>query len=245
MSRCPDPKPGRRGAAALACAGALLLAACESDPKGPIGPAAHRPQIEQSVAVHPVRFRAQEVELSATEASALQRFLASRHGTGKLYLQVAAPAPADRTAQARRDAVLRAVRGFGLRARPAGPLAQFADAPGGDVLVRAVTSRAVVSDCPDLTRTSKGNSNQPTSNYGCASMRNLGLMLANPADLDRGRALGRADGERASRAVRAYRQGKSYTPILPGDAEGADAAADSESGGGDYQPSGQASGGAQ
>ena len=51
------------------------------------------------------------------------------------------------------------------------------------------------------------HSNRASPYLGCASETNLRSMLENPADLQRGRPLGPADGERAARAIAAYRQG--------------------------------------
>ena len=48
----------------------------------------------------------------------------------------------------------------------------------------------------------------PLSNLGCANAVNLGLMIAEPADLTRGRPLGTADGIREAEAVVRYRTDK-------------------------------------
>ena len=51
-------------------------------------------------------------------------------------------------------------------------------------------------------------SNADSPYLGCVTAVNLRAMLADPADLERGRPLGRADAERESRAIEAYQQGK-------------------------------------
>jgi type IV pilus biogenesis protein CpaD/CtpE len=51
-------------------------------------------------------------------------------------------------------------------------------------------------------------SNADSPYLGCVTAVNLRAMVAVPADLDRGRPLGRADAERESRAIEAYQQGK-------------------------------------
>ena len=48
---------------------------------------------------------------------------------------------------------------------------------------------------------------------GCANETILGQMIANPADLNRNRAVGPSDGEAAARAIERYRNGKT-TPLL-------------------------------
>ena len=63
--------------------------------------------------------------------------------------------------------------------------------------------------CPDWSReTSTDFSNQPYSNFGCATQTNLGLMVAEPKDLVRGRALGPADGVQQAEGIVRYRTGK-------------------------------------
>lgn len=84
--------------------------------------------------------------------------------------------------------------------------------------IRLIIGRyvALPPNCPNLSKpsaTNPGNFND--SNFGCSTQRNLGLMLADPGDLLRGRTLGPADGEALSRSFRAYRAGKAITPELP------------------------------
>jgi len=69
-------------------------------------------------------------------------------------------------------------------------------------------------------------SNADSPYLGCVSAVNLRAMVADPADLERGRPLGPADGERQTGAIEAYRQGK----IKP--FQGAGASSPSSSGGG-------------
>jgi type IV pilus biogenesis protein CpaD/CtpE len=45
--------------------------------------------------------------------------------------------------------------------------------------------------CPNWGSESQNWSNRPSSNFGCANTTNLGLMIANPADLVGGRPVGR------------------------------------------------------
>jgi glycosyltransferase involved in cell wall biosynthesis len=49
--------------------------------------------------------------------------------------------------------------------------------------------------------------NLPHSNFGCATQTNLGLMVAEPRDLVRGRPLAPADGVREAEAIARYRAG--------------------------------------
>jgi pilus assembly protein CpaD len=84
--------------------------------------------------------------------------------------------------------------------------------------VRLIVGRYVIlpPNCPDFSAPTNANpGNVNDSNFGCSTQRNLGLMLANPGDLLRGRTLGPADGEALSRGIRAYRAGDAIIPVLP------------------------------
>jgi type IV pilus biogenesis protein CpaD/CtpE len=52
------------------------------------------------------------------------------------------------------------------------------------------------------------HSNADSATLGCVSALNLRAMVEDQADLERGRKLGPASGERETRAVEAYQQGK-------------------------------------
>jgi hypothetical protein len=68
---------------------------------------------------------------------------------------------------------------------------------------------AAALPCPQWVEFPGDRHNGEGSPYlGCTSAFNLRAMVANPADLEHGRALGPADGERESHAIEAYRQGK-------------------------------------
>lgn len=63
-------------------------------------------------------------------------------------------------------------------------------------------------ECGDFSMTSSYNyRNVGHSNWGCASQRNLGAMIADPADLTGAVAMENRDGTRSARVVRAYRAG--------------------------------------
>lgn len=63
--------------------------------------------------------------------------------------------------------------------------------------------------CPDWSRKSGTDfSNQPHSNFGCATQTNLGLMVAEPRDLISGRTLAPADGIHQAEGIVRYRTGE-------------------------------------
>ena len=77
--------------------------------------------------------------------------------------------------------------------------------------VEVVLERYLVTlpACPDWSRESGTDfDNLPLSNFGCATQANLGLMVAEPKDLVRGRPLGPADGVQQAEGIVRYRTGK-------------------------------------
>jgi pilus assembly protein CpaD len=77
--------------------------------------------------------------------------------------------------------------------------------------VEVVLERYLVTlpACPDWSRESGTDfDNRPSSNFGCATEANLGLMIAEPKDLVRGRPLGPADGIQQAESIVRYRTGK-------------------------------------
>jgi pilus assembly protein CpaD len=77
--------------------------------------------------------------------------------------------------------------------------------------VEVVLERYLVTlpPCPDWSRQSGTDfANLPHSNFGCATQTNLGLMVAEPRDLVRGRALAPADGVHQAEGIVRYRTGK-------------------------------------
>jgi pilus assembly protein CpaD len=85
---------------------------------------------------------------------------------------------------------------------------------GGDTVTVTIGRYVVTAPkCPDWTKPAGADpNNRVGSNFGCANTSNLGLMLADPGDLVRGRPKGAGDGVAASRLVRQYRSGKVAKP---------------------------------
>ncbi len=104
-----------------------------------------------------------------------------------------------------------------FRARRLDPRIQVVDGNRrrGDDTMTVTIGRYVVTPpkCPDWTKPAGPDpNNRVSSNFGCASTTNLGLMLADPGDLVRGRPKGPGDGVAAARLVRRYREGKVTEP---------------------------------
>lgn len=182
---------------------------------------AREPRPELVAFSHEVRFEGAREVVDAAEAERLRGFLAragSGDGGDDVFVVIAAgdgePASEAVSLAARRAAAVRALL---ARERVPASVVQIPAEPGRRGQLVAVTVRryvAVLPACPDWSGMPGVNfNNQPTSNWSCATAVNFGMMLANPADLVRGRDPGYADGERAARTVKAYREGKTK-PII-------------------------------
>ena len=70
----------------------------------------------------------------------------------------------------------------------------------------------VLPDCPDWRKAPNHNySNTPHANFGCATETNLGLMVADPRDLQRGTGdLPPASSERIDRTIREWHSGRNF-----------------------------------
>lgn len=244
-----DRHPLRTAGLAAALAAAALAAGCSfpvTPPEpGTVGPQAHKLGVERTLYRHDVTFPGDSAELPAGERAALERFLRDT-GADRQATVLVATDRTDPLAERRRQQVVRQLRRNGFDPRASDPLLDSARPGDGDVLVRVARYHVVLPECPNYARTTTGdNSNLPASNFGCADRRNLGLMVANPRDLLRGRDMGPVSGARTAIPVRDYHDGRSYHPTVPNDGAGADGAANSEAAGGNYRPSGGKEGKAQ
>lgn len=88
---------------------------------------------------------------------------------------------------------------------------EIVNVPRAKQPVAVVVGRYLVTPprCPDWTKQpGLDTANTTSSNFGCATVTNLGLMVADPADLIHGAEMGPGDGTAAARAVKNYRTGE-------------------------------------
>lgn len=159
---------------------------------------------------HPVHFAGASTTIPKAEQEALLRFL-HRVGRGQgVRVMLAAGSSTDtRTALRRETALADVLRKTGYNVALGEPATGIAPSENG--IVRVTVGRHIVKppDCPDWSKPSTGDpSNRPTSNFGCATETNLGLMVADPGVLIRGvDEVGPADGEVVSKGIKDYREG--------------------------------------
>jgi len=158
---------------------------------------------------HPVRFEPGRRRLSDGERRRLAEFLEREEVGYGDRVTVAYPMdPADAKGEAlalrRSRAVTAYLASLGLRAAIKPSLA-----PGAKDSLTVVIGRHVVVPpaCPNWRKPPESDpGNTPSSNLGCANTTNLGLMVADPADLILGRRAPRSDAERAASAIERYRK---------------------------------------
>ncbi|HSX56404.1 MAG TPA: CpaD family pilus assembly lipoprotein [Sphingomonas sp.] len=96
---------------------------------------------------------------------------------------------------------------FGLILSESAPVTTGTITPG---TVRVVVTRlsASVPSCPDFSRISQPDYQaSTTSNFGCATNKNLAAMIANPADLVRGEpGSGTSDPAQITKSIKAFRE---------------------------------------
>ena len=170
---------------------------------------------------HTVRFAPGDERLVIAERQRLETFL-TRIGAGRgdrvvVAVPEAANARSLRLDERRRQAVAAYLSLSRIETRPAeGELAL--EAPAQDTVAVVVSRYAVtLPGCPDWSeRPGRTFNNTVSRNLGCASATNLGLMVANPADLESGRRPGPMDGTFGVLAIQRYQRGET-TPLAPED----------------------------
>ena len=88
--------------------------------------------------------------------------------------------------------------------------------PANSAIVEVGRSTVTLPACPNWSQSQADVfTNAFSSYYGCANATNLGLMVANPADLVSGRTLAPADGQPAIAAVERYMTDRIKQPPAP------------------------------
>lgn len=227
-------RPCRLAAGVLAAG--LALAGCANDETAKLPtPDDHKVKVERVVYRHTVDFEAGSAALLQEARRALVAFLRETGGDRNADALVTVPEPAAGTdlANGRRIAVLRFLRRYGFDPHRPDPLMDVHEAGAGDVKVRIARYYAVLPECGDFSRNmTSDTTNRRSSNFGCAVNRNLGMMVANPRDLLRGRDAGPTSGARAAKGVQRYYRGDRWVPTDSGGSNGGAGGAGAGDGGG-------------
>lgn len=117
----------------------------------------------------------------------------------------------DALAQARIAAISAALLRDGIVAKAR----RFDGVPVNHAVVLVGRYAVTLPACPNWSGSpSTDFTNEPTSNYGCANAVNLGMMVANPADLAAGRRLGAANGKTEVTAADRYLLDQVIPPVV-------------------------------
>lgn len=180
--------------------GLLALAGCET-----YSPA--QSSIENETVwinlTHEVAFRGDQVDLSALERRRLDAFLAEIAAVATDSLTVDPGVADDAGAQARALAVVDHLRARVPTAQPR--VRRIGLEAGRDLRVVVGRYLVVPPQCPNWSKPSNRDPrNLATANLGCSINANLALMIADPADLVRGRVTTPALGAMGTAAIERY-----------------------------------------
>ena len=210
----------------LALALLATASACAADPFArrdpPVPAAAKANYVSLTARTERVAFEPGQAALGGDRLREFRsRMAPSVLGRGHLVL-VAPDAPGDALSEARADWTMAALQGAGVSVlRSAVPLSEQAlsvsavsepaagEAGPNGVTVEIQQARVEVPDCEAYPRALSARIDEEASRrpLGCASTANLGLMVAQPVDLVRGRSMGPADSAPGIKGIEKYRTG--------------------------------------
>lgn len=222
-----------QGLIGIACL--AMVAACT--PAGveqwqPVTAAAQKTnRVELTRLAHTVRFAPNAAALTPGETTSLASFLDDSDIVYGDHVFLETP-PGNHLSTARQAAIRRVLarRGVLMTTVPATRAPGGERPPAGDEMTVQLERYVVTPpNCPDWSKPPGGDpTNSVSSNFGCATEANLGMMVAEPRDLLAGRQPGPPDAEPALRAIRNYRAGR--TVALPDDLSGKSAPSSSGAG---------------
>ena len=181
----------------------LALSACQE----PTRPAEYREAFPLPVSKETVAlsvFAPSETRgLTGQDALDFERFVRDYHNRGRQALTIRASA-----GKRGRDGAQR-LNGLLLKAGVLERDITLIGAGSGNIVTLSFNAFKVkVHECGKFTtKTSPNWTNRRHSNYGCATRRNLGLMVRDPGDLDRAQTESPGDGPRAAGTISGYRAG--------------------------------------
>lgn len=215
----------------LAIASAALTACNSPADEWTTAQAPRQLRVDFQRLTHATAFPSGSAQVAQGERDSLLGFLHTAEVTpdDTIYLEAA---DGDKLTATRISALVRDLsrKGYSVATLPTARDA----VPANSLMV--VVERYIVTppDCPNWSKSPNGDhENAVASNFGCANVTNLGLMVADPRDLVIGRDLGPADADYTSLAIQRYRAGKTaplsgttagttytFAPIAPAGSSG-------------------------
>ncbi len=183
-------------------------------------PATPENQAEVIVFEQRVSFAAETALLDRPARQAIDRLLAEAEPAPGSLIRLSVPgiqngtATFDRLTLQRLESVRGDLSSRGYESALAdNTVARVAGLAGHEIGLTVSRMMAVLPDC-DQRQPLEPDPPVFESGFGCANTYNLGVMIADPADLERGRTLDPADGERASLSIMRYRLDEADTEKL-------------------------------
>jgi pilus assembly protein CpaD len=187
----------------------LGLAGCAAEYSKSEAPTALR--VDGAESRREIAFAAGSATLAPSEIRKINDWVLSGSVRPADHVAIAAGGP-PALAAARTSAIAKALLRWGIVATPA----PFTDVAANRAVVDIGRYAVTLPDCPNWSESiSVDFSNALSSYYGCDDATNLGLMVASPGDLVRGREFTRADAVPAITAVDLYLADKVKTPPTP------------------------------
>ena len=185
----------------------LLVGACAPVTSYTDAEAPKRLKLDSATIQLDLHFAPRTANLSPADAARLRQMAATGRIAAEDRVTIAA-AGTPRLAEERFGTVSRVLMNYGVVA-----MAGAADLPANQAVVEATRTLVTLPPCPNWSKPSSHDySNQPSSNFGCATQTDLGMMVANPTDLASGLPVGPSAGQPAAAAVNRYLNDKVVLP---------------------------------
>jgi pilus assembly protein CpaD len=187
---------------------ALLVGACAPVTTYTDAEAPKRLKLDNATTQVDLRFVPGTASLAAADAAHLRQLAADGAISPADRVTIAAAGP-PRLAAQRVASVAAVLLNYGIIGI-AEPLAQL---PPERAVIEVSRTLVTLPPCPNWSKPSGTDfGNQPSSNFGCATETNLGLMIAYPSDLAGGLPVGSSAGFPAAAAVNRYLNDKVTLP---------------------------------
>jgi pilus assembly protein CpaD len=194
---------------------AALLGGCAAETAQDVNPfitgqwrqSPHKPEVrvEKVQMEHFVAFQPNAIRLDGAEQERMVQFIRDGRLNIRDRIYLSAPRGADGTYDSATAARLDVLKGEFQQLGLIAEVAQVSGAKGGGDQIAIVVQRAAVIP-PDCSAPEEPWAGQrPHYEYGCAYNAAMGMMVADPHDLAKGRPMTHPDGEAAASAIQRYR----------------------------------------
>ncbi len=144
-------------------------------------------------------------ELTGQAGLDFERFVRDYHNRGRRALTLTAPA--GQSGRSGAEKIRSMLVGAGI---PKNDIKVVGAGTGNIVTMSFNTHKVEIPECGRFTsKTTPNWTNRRHADYGCATRRNLGLMVQDPGDLKQAQTVSPADGSRAASTISGYRSGGS------------------------------------